>query len=357
MRFTALALSLWLIVSSTSPIAATSDSESTGMLSIVSDPAGAVAYVDGRVIGQTPIDVPRLTAGDHRVRLVKDGYLENGRIVTVARGKTQTVQVRMTAHPAADRASTEQVVAGGGGSNKKWIYIGVGRRRRGGGRGRSRGREFGTDGGRRQGLAEHRAAGQHQHSLQRTGHRQKQRSSLVHLGFRRWRHGYGPGHVAILRHGRNVHREGDGERRKGVGQQSGHCDHPQPGRNLAIQPGLLHAGWGASGNLAVGVHRDAGERRSDGNAPGVRRRTSARVAGNDQRIGGHELTGGDAPGERAVVAAADVRADPNTDVTTLTGRWVDSGRYRRRLHSRGSSRQAAEKRSLKSEVGSLKFEV
>ncbi len=95
------------------------------MLSIVSEPAGAVAYVDGRVIGQTPIDVPRLTAGDHRVRLVKDGYLENGRVVTVTRGKTQTVQVRMTAHPAAGRASTEQVVAGGGGSNKKWIYIGA----------------------------------------------------------------------------------------------------------------------------------------------------------------------------------------------------------------------------------------
>ena len=125
MRFTALALSLWLIVSTTSPIAATLDSESTGMLSIVSDPAGAVAYVDGRVIGQTPIDVPRLTVGDHRVRLVKDGYLENGRMVTVAGGKTHTVHVRMTAHPNAERASTEQVVAGGGGSNKKWIYIGV----------------------------------------------------------------------------------------------------------------------------------------------------------------------------------------------------------------------------------------
>ena len=127
MRFTAIALSLWLIVGATDPIAATSDSESTGMLSIVSEPAGAVAYVDGRAIGRTPVDVPRLTAGDHRLRLVKDGYLENGRIVTVTGGKAQRVQVRMTAHPAADRASTEQVVGGGGGgSKKKWIYIGAG---------------------------------------------------------------------------------------------------------------------------------------------------------------------------------------------------------------------------------------
>src|SRR5687767_14840510 len=125
MRCTALTLSLWLIVSTTSPIAATPDSASTGTLSIVSDPVGALAYVDGRAIGQTPIDVLRLTAGDHRVRLVKDGYLENGRLVTVSRGKTHKVHVRMTAHPDAERASTEQVVAGGGGSSKKWLYIGI----------------------------------------------------------------------------------------------------------------------------------------------------------------------------------------------------------------------------------------
>jgi hypothetical protein len=114
MRFTSLALSLWLIASTISPMAATpvADSESTGVLSIVSDPPGAVAYVDGRVVGQTPIDAPRLAAGDHRVRLVKEGYLENGRIVTVARGQRQTVQVRMTAHPATAAAPGEQVTGG-----------------------------------------------------------------------------------------------------------------------------------------------------------------------------------------------------------------------------------------------------
>src|SRR5262245_48547341 len=131
MRLTSLALSVWLITSTIAPIAATPavDSESTGVLSIVSDPAGAVAYVDGRVIGQTPIDVPRLAAGDHRVRLIKEGYLENGRIVTVARGTRQTLQVRMTGHSVAASApapaSAEQVTGGSGGSNKKWLYIGI----------------------------------------------------------------------------------------------------------------------------------------------------------------------------------------------------------------------------------------
>lgn len=127
MRFTGLALSLWLITGTNAPISAgpTSESASTGMLSIVSDPAGAIAYVDGHVIGRTPISASSLAAGDHRVRLVKEGYLENGRIVTVTRGRTHTVQVRLTVQPVTEAAFLGQVRSGStsGGSNKKWLYI------------------------------------------------------------------------------------------------------------------------------------------------------------------------------------------------------------------------------------------
>ena len=68
--------------------------ETPGALSVASDPSGAAVYVDGRFVGHTPIDVQDLPAGDHRVRLVKDGYLENGRVVSVSAGKTGGLQVR-----------------------------------------------------------------------------------------------------------------------------------------------------------------------------------------------------------------------------------------------------------------------
>jgi hypothetical protein len=77
--------------------AAPSKGDESGAISVTSDPVGATVYVDGRFIGQTPIDVPSLAAGDHRVRLVMDGYLENGRIVTVNTGKTETLNVRLSA--------------------------------------------------------------------------------------------------------------------------------------------------------------------------------------------------------------------------------------------------------------------
>jgi hypothetical protein len=77
--------------------AAPAESDESGALSVNSDPAGAAVFVDGRFAGQTPIGVPSLAAGDHRVRLVMDGYLENERIVTINTGKTETLTVRLTA--------------------------------------------------------------------------------------------------------------------------------------------------------------------------------------------------------------------------------------------------------------------
>jgi len=100
-----------------------------GAISIASDPPGASVYVDGQFVGETPLDVQQVTAGDHRVRLVKDGYLENGRVVNIAAGKTGTVAVRLTGRSAKEAARQ----AGGGGvsttsegsSKKKWIIIGA----------------------------------------------------------------------------------------------------------------------------------------------------------------------------------------------------------------------------------------
>ena len=100
----------------------------SGTLSITSDPAGATVYVDGQVAGVTPFNTT-VAEGDHRVRLVKDGFLENGRIVSVDGGKTATLQVRLTARPASDTASPQDqgsgISSGPPPNYKKWIYIGA----------------------------------------------------------------------------------------------------------------------------------------------------------------------------------------------------------------------------------------
>jgi hypothetical protein len=86
----------------------------SGGLTVASDPVGAAVYVDGRYVGVTPTRVAELPAGDHRVRLVKEGYLENGRIVKVSASRMESLQVRLTARaqgaPAAKKAPALRIV-------------------------------------------------------------------------------------------------------------------------------------------------------------------------------------------------------------------------------------------------------
>jgi hypothetical protein len=100
-----------------------------GALSVASDPPGAAVYVDGRFAGQTPVSVTKLATGDHRVRVVKDGYLENGRTVSVSAKQPSAVQVKLTRNTAANTDVASQVTgstgSAGGGGSKKWIWIGA----------------------------------------------------------------------------------------------------------------------------------------------------------------------------------------------------------------------------------------
>jgi hypothetical protein len=97
----------------------------TGGLSIATDPDSASVFVDGRPAGTTPLHLSDIAAGEHRIRIVKSGYLENARMVTVSPGAPHTLQVKLTR--AGETAAGGQVVsttgAGGGGSSKKWLYI------------------------------------------------------------------------------------------------------------------------------------------------------------------------------------------------------------------------------------------
>jgi hypothetical protein len=85
-----------------------------------------------RLAGNTPLQVGSLTPGDHRVRVVKDGYLENARVVSV--GTTpKNVLVKLTAH------WNQQRVGRAGQRRRrwprinKWLWIGIAGGRRGGG--------------------------------------------------------------------------------------------------------------------------------------------------------------------------------------------------------------------------------
>ena len=131
-----LGLAAWLALcpSGTSAVLAEGSAPaptSTGALAVASDPSRAAVYVDGRFVGRTPLKVERLPAGNHRVRLVKDGYLENGRVVTVVAGKSSSLEVGLTAGnvsevvPAEPAAGGGQVSTGSGGSSKKWLLIGA----------------------------------------------------------------------------------------------------------------------------------------------------------------------------------------------------------------------------------------
>lgn len=55
---------------------------STAQVQIVSDPADASAYVDGELLGQTPI-IPSLAHGTHRLVLTKDGYEETTKDIAI----------------------------------------------------------------------------------------------------------------------------------------------------------------------------------------------------------------------------------------------------------------------------------
>ena len=120
---TRLCMSAWLLV------LLIAGAETPGTLSVASDPSGAAVYVDGRFVGQTPLDVKNLPPGDHRVRVVKDGFLENGRIVNVAAGKAGTLQVRLTARTVSEALPEGQAtgsgISSGGGGSKKWLWIGI----------------------------------------------------------------------------------------------------------------------------------------------------------------------------------------------------------------------------------------
>jgi PKD repeat protein len=67
-------------------------------------------YLDGQLAGQTPVSLDRLSAGEHRVRLVKEGYIEHSRVVSISAGRPTDVQVELTRQVPSAMAAAGQVV-------------------------------------------------------------------------------------------------------------------------------------------------------------------------------------------------------------------------------------------------------
>jgi hypothetical protein len=67
-----------------------------GSLLVESEPPGAAVYVDGRLAGDTPLALPTIATGEHRVRLIRLGYLERSQVVTVKPGTRATLRARLT---------------------------------------------------------------------------------------------------------------------------------------------------------------------------------------------------------------------------------------------------------------------
>src|SRR5687767_8635414 len=71
--------------------------DASGSLVVESAPAGAAVYLDGKAAGETPLTLTAIAAGLHRVRVMRPGYLENSRLVTIKPGARATVRTQLTA--------------------------------------------------------------------------------------------------------------------------------------------------------------------------------------------------------------------------------------------------------------------
>jgi hypothetical protein len=64
---------------------------SVGALTVDSRPDGARVFLDGKLVGTTPLSLPQIAEGEHAVRLERDGYRRWSSSVRVAGGQRQRV--------------------------------------------------------------------------------------------------------------------------------------------------------------------------------------------------------------------------------------------------------------------------
>lgn len=101
-------------------------------LVVTSDPPGAVVYLDDTPVGETPVTIERVTTGSHRVRLTKDGYLENLKVIDVgnAQAEHHVTLTPVRLHPGQAAAKPDDAAASDDDrswlSKRKWLLLGAG---------------------------------------------------------------------------------------------------------------------------------------------------------------------------------------------------------------------------------------
>jgi hypothetical protein len=71
-----------------------------GVVRITTDPSGAEAYLDGKPVGTTPVTVPSIVAGiEHLVRIEIAGWVPHEERITVVRGETRPLEIRLIERP------------------------------------------------------------------------------------------------------------------------------------------------------------------------------------------------------------------------------------------------------------------
>ncbi len=99
-----------------------------GDLKVTSDPVGATIYIDGRIVGVTPMTIEGLVSGKHYWRIHKSGYRDVGGIVTVRDGAPEKIdEVLKTGDGAEPVAQFEKLAVaefGGAAMMKQAIAVG-----------------------------------------------------------------------------------------------------------------------------------------------------------------------------------------------------------------------------------------
>ncbi|WP_297489633.1 PEGA domain-containing protein [Thermococcus sp.] len=81
-----------------------------GKLTVKSNPSGAEVYVDGKKVGTTPLENYTVTAGTHEITLIKDGYQNFTKTVTVNPGEEASITAVLTpAKPSAQATASSGI--------------------------------------------------------------------------------------------------------------------------------------------------------------------------------------------------------------------------------------------------------
>ncbi len=66
-----------------------------GNIEVFTEPSGAQVMIDGKVCGTTPIVVKGIAAGEHVVRVVKEGYSTKENKIVITKGETKNISLQL----------------------------------------------------------------------------------------------------------------------------------------------------------------------------------------------------------------------------------------------------------------------